>query len=84
MAKVTTIAEWRNRETVAVIRELLAKAEAGEVLGLAFAVNNGEMSHGIGLTGVYREDPIQTLAIAARITHVVNCLIDERRERKAL
>jgi hypothetical protein len=76
---VTSIVEYRNKETVAVLEELLDQARRGEITGLAFACKVGDKNHGIGLTGDYRDDPISTLAVVSRIAHVLNGLYDNRR-----
>ncbi len=76
---VTSIVEYRNKETVAVLEELLDQARRGEITGFAFACKIGAQNHGIGLTGDYREDPIAALAVTARIAHVLNGLYDNRR-----
>lgn len=78
---VTKIAEFRSKETVAVLEELLADARLGKITGFAFACKYGEKNHGIGLTGDYRKDPIEVLAVHGRIQHVLNTLVDSRRSR---
>lgn len=75
---VTSIIEYRNKETVAVLEQLLEQARKGEISGFAFACKLGGKDHGIGITGDYRADPIATLAIAGRISHVLNELYDHR------
>jgi hypothetical protein len=51
-------------------------AESGEMTGLAFACKLGERHHGMGLAGDYRDDPVQVLAVTARIIHRVNQILD--------
>lgn len=75
---VTRIAEWKARGTVEVLRALLEKAEDGRISGIVFACKEGNQHQGIGLTGDYRDDPVQVLAVNERIRHVVNRLIDRR------
>lgn len=75
---VTSIIEFRNKETISVLEELLAQARAGDISGFAFACKYGGNRHGIGLTGDYRKDPIEALAVTARIAHVLNTLYDTR------
>lgn len=78
MGTVTTIFEYRARETIACLEQLLQEARRGEISGFAFACKRGDHDHGIGLTGNYRDDPLPVLAVTSRIDHVVNDLIDAR------
>lgn len=73
---ITKIAEYKNRNTVAVLEELLQQAKHGDITGFAFACKLGETLHGIGLTGDYRADPIQGLSITARLQHLLNRAVD--------
>jgi len=75
---VTSIAEWKARSTIEVLRALLAKAERGRISGFVFACKEDDHHQGIGLTGDYRDDPVQVLAVNERIRHVVNNMIDAR------
>lgn len=76
MGKLTRIEEWKNRDTILVLKELLEMAESGEVTGLAFSCKIGEVQHGIGLTGDYASDPAQIFAIVSRAQHIVNGRLD--------
>ena len=78
---VTRIDEWQGRETGEVLHELLALHKQGKLTGFAFACKIGPRHHGIGLTDDYRRDPAAVLAVSARITHVLNTLIDHREGR---
>lgn len=78
MSTVTSIAEWKSKNTVEVLRALLEKAERGKISGFVFACKEDNRHQGIGLTGDYRDDPVQVLAVNERIRHVVNGLIDAR------
>jgi len=77
MTPVTTLAEWKAKPTVDVLRALLEKAERGEISGLLYVTKEGRRRpQRIGLTGDYRDDPIQALAVTERVRHVVNGMID--------
>lgn len=76
---VIRITEYRNRDTINVLEDLLARAKRGEVLGLCYAFKRNAGHHGIGLTGEYIDDPTDVLAVASRIDFEVNMLIRERR-----
>lgn len=47
----------RNRKVVAVARELLDLAEAGDLQGLSFVAKLGHQDHRAGIVGDYRQDP---------------------------
>jgi hypothetical protein len=66
---------------VEVLEDLLAQARTGRITGFAFACRLGPRDHGIGITGEYRQDSVQALAVNARINHVINHLIDARSAR---
>ncbi len=63
-----------------VLRALLRKAERGEISGLVFACKERGRVQGVGVTGEYRDDPIQVLGVNERIRHLVNGLLDDRQE----
>lgn len=47
----------RNRKVVAVARELLDLAEAGDLQGLSFVAKLGRQDHRAGVVGDYQQDP---------------------------
>jgi hypothetical protein len=51
------LAKYRNRELVAVLRELLDAAEDGEMQGLTFVAHFGPGDHRAGLAGSYKASP---------------------------
>ena len=76
------ISEYKTKDTGAVLRELTAQWEAGELTALAFACKIGDRHHGIGITDDYRRDPLSALGVSVRIQHVINQLIDGRNSGK--
>lgn len=64
---VVHLAEFKNRELVAVCRELLQLAEKGEAQGLVFVVKLGRKAHRPGLCGDYSRNPAEALAAATRL-----------------
>lgn len=64
---VVRMQEFRNRELVGVLRELLQLAERGTVSGLAFVVKIGRKGHRSGLTGDYSRNPDEALSAAVRL-----------------
>jgi len=78
MAVVVRIVEYRNRDTVKALEDMLARAKRGEIRGLCFAYKIDDRNHGIGLTGEYITDPTDVLAVVSRIEFEVNMLVRER------
>ena len=76
--KIVNLGEVRARDTVAVLEELLSRAKAGQISGVVVGYRMGPLDHRVGVTGTYREDPVQGLAIAGRVAHVLNKMIDRR------
>ena len=75
---VTTLAAWKAKGTAEVLRDLLAKAERGKVVGLVYAYREAGKREMIGMTGSFRDDPSQVLAANERIRHLANKIIDAR------
>ena len=69
---VISIKEYKERDTIATLERLLAKARAGEVTGLIFTVRLGEWNLAVGVSGRYREDPISGLGAAGRVFDILN------------
>jgi hypothetical protein len=74
---VIRITEYRDRDTINVLEDLLERAKRGEIRGMCFAIKTDVAHHGIGLTGEYIEDPTDVLAVVSRIEFEVNMLIRE-------
>lgn len=77
MAKVTTM---NDKETVEVLRDLLARAEDGRLRGIAFAIKSGPHVHRIGFTGDYWHHPDEALVGAGRMAYKANQLIAARND----
>lgn len=75
---VTKISEHASRETVDALSELLARAQAGQISGLAFAIKTGPKRHRICFTGEYWRDPVQLLGCVTRMEYRVNHIISDR------
>ena len=75
---LTKISEHSSRETVEALQQLLERAEAGHISGLAFAIKSGPKRHRIGFTGEYWRDPVQLLGVVTRMEYRVNHIISSR------
>lgn len=64
--QVIKLDEYRNRDVVSALRDLLAMAENGEVQGLVFVAKLGQ-AHRAGALGDYRLHPEQALPAATRM-----------------
>lgn len=74
---VTRIEEFKNRETIETLEELLDQAKKGQIHGFLFCARQGEKSHLMGLSGDYRDDAILAVAVAARMIYRLNTMVDE-------
>jgi hypothetical protein len=70
-ANVISIKEYRNQETISTLEQLLEKARAGEVIGLAYSVCLCEWSSGVGATGTYRDSPETALGGIGRLYEIL-------------
>lgn len=75
--KLVSLAEYKNREVVAVLRDLLAMAEKGQAQGLAFVVKMGRAVHRGGLAGDYMRNPDEAVSAAVRLKQQVLADPDE-------
>lgn len=75
---VTRIIEYRNRDTIAALEDLLARARGGHLRGVAFTIKTSANQHRLGLTGAYWDNPHEVLMCAVRLSHIVNELISSR------
>lgn len=75
---ITRIDEHLDRDTILALQDLLARAENGQIRGLAFAIKTGPKRHRIGFTGQYWADPIETLGCVTRMEYKLNQLISAR------
>jgi hypothetical protein len=67
MVAVVSLAEYRNRDTLAVLRSLIDRAARGELFGLVVcALRPGHED--IYFTGMYGADPARAVNAAARIS----------------
>lgn len=65
--RVVSLAQYKNRELIAVLREMLHLAEDGHAHGLAFVLKMGPKRHWSGLTGDYSRNPDEALPAAVRL-----------------
>lgn len=64
----------RNEETIRALRALLARAERGELTGIAVCYHTRGQGEQVAFTGKYRERPSDALAAGMRMSHKINML----------
>lgn len=77
MVCVVQLAAYRNREVVKVLRHFLARAERGEVKGLAVCIRSYANREEISVAGDYRIDPAHAVNAAHRMSLRLTRLQDE-------
>jgi hypothetical protein len=76
MSNVIHIAGVRHKDTIGVLRYLLARAERGEVGGLNFVIDDLTVGREItGYTGTFRKNPARIGSFLARLA-VRLCTLD--------
>lgn len=65
--QVVSLVQYKNRELIAVLKELLQLAESGQAQGLAFVVKVGRRRHYSGLTGDYSRSPDEAIPAVVRL-----------------
>lgn len=76
MAKVVSIGDYKNRDSVAILRELYIRASRGEIDGLAYNVSFKDGRQKGGFTGRFKADPAEALKVANRISQYLNQVQD--------
>lgn len=66
---VVSLQRHRNRRVVAVVKELLALADDGDLHSLAFVAKLGRKDHRAGVVGDYEDHPTEAVYAAARLKH---------------
>lgn len=56
-AKVTKMVEYRNADTIKACEDLLDMAKRGDITGMCFVINFGNLGQGAGVTGTYWANP---------------------------
>lgn len=72
---VTRIDEHQSRGIEAALLDLLDRAKKNQLRAFAYAFKTGTRHHRYGLSGEYRDDPAQALAVVTRMEYKVNQLI---------
>jgi hypothetical protein len=78
IVNVVSMVGYRNREALAVARTLIKRIERGEIKAIAIAAKSHDNREEICVTGDYRDDPIQGVGIAMRMSWRLTQLADER------
>jgi hypothetical protein len=78
VAVVVQIGDFRGKETVAVLRELLIKASHGDIVAFGFNVEFKDGEQKTGFTGKYKADPAEALRVANRMSQRLNAIRDLR------
>jgi len=74
---ITQILEYKTRDTVSALTELLHRAQHGRLHGLVFICKTGPRRHRVGITGEYAADPAQALGAAVRLSYRLNLAVTE-------
>jgi hypothetical protein len=80
VGNVVNLRQLKAKSTIAVLQQLLEKAERGEVDGLLFAFSGPGHEPRIGVSGYFSDHPTRALAVAERMRHRINMVIDEEGE----
>lgn len=78
MSPVIQLGDYKGKETVAVLRELLVLATKGKIGALGFNVEFTDGKQKSGFTGRYKFDPAEALKAANRMSQRLNAIRDVR------
>jgi len=80
---ITEILEYKNRNTIEALTDILHRAHLGRINGLVFIYKSGPKRHRVGITGDYWEDPAQALGAAVRLSYRLNQYVTAREQKEA-
>jgi hypothetical protein len=75
---VVRLGDYRTKDAVAVLRELLVLASRGKVAAFGFNVELKDGTQKTGFTGKYAADPAEALRVATRMSQRLNAIQDLR------
>jgi hypothetical protein len=75
---VVRLGDYRTKDTVAVLRELLVLASRGKVAAFGFSLELKDGTQKTGFTGKYAADPAEALRVATRMSQRLNAIQDLR------
>lgn len=68
------LVERNDEETIRALRALLARAERGELAGIAVCYHTRGEGEEVAFTGLYRARPSDAVAAGMRMSHTINML----------
>lgn len=74
---VVVLADYKNTETISVLRCLLNKAVSGELAGMAMCFKLKDGSEEACFTGLFKEDPAKAVNAAMRLSWKLTQLQDD-------
>lgn len=74
---VVSLSRFRNKELVAILRELTELAERGQITAHAFVVKFGPNDHRAGVSGDYKRNPEEALTATFRMERRLRDDIEE-------
>ena len=78
MSVVVQLGDYRKKETMTVLRELLVLASKGKIAGFGFNVEMKDGTQKMGFTGKYQTDAAEALRVANRMSQRLNEIRDLR------
>jgi hypothetical protein len=75
---VVRLGDYRTKDAVAVLRELLVLASRGKVAAFGFCVELKDGTQKTGFTGKYAADPAEALRVATRMSQRLTAIKDLR------
>lgn len=73
---ITKISEHQTKNTVEALEHLLFLAKSGELTGALFVCKYSHWHHAVWATGDYLKDPMPAVGASARMTRMLNRLVD--------
>jgi hypothetical protein len=74
---IVKLADYKNRETVSLLRRLLNQAQAGQISGMAMCFRTSDGIEDARFTGMYRADPGKAVNAAMRLTWKLTQMQDQ-------
>jgi hypothetical protein len=84
VGKVVRLGDFRTRDSVSELRELLVKAARGDIAGITFAVELSDGTQRVGFTGKFRSDRAEAVKLAHHLGELLRHVENEPSDTSAV
>jgi hypothetical protein len=75
--KLINLAEFANKETISILKSLLARAIKGEIVGIALCFRTKQGDENVVFSGTYKTHPAEAVNAAMRLSWKLTQMQDQ-------